>query len=117
MLLKVRPGACSVAFILQSTAFTCQHLESRCEAFLQQYQTSLADMTEDSFKTQVRSCCLCVCVCMSVCLCVCVCLSVSVCGGHELLVLWDTNMQLPGGNQSLEELTQKVFSGESDLHF
>jgi len=51
------------------------------------------------------------------CVCLCVCLSVSVCGGHELLVLWDTNVQLPGSNQSLEELTQKVFSGESDLHF
>ena len=45
--------ACSVAFILQSTAFSCQHLESRCEAFLQQFQTTLEQMTEDSFKTQV----------------------------------------------------------------
>ncbi|KAL0046282.1 hypothetical protein WJX82_008028 [Trebouxia sp. C0006] len=44
----------SVAFILQSTAFSCQHLEGRCEAFLQQYQTSLADMTEESFKTQAE---------------------------------------------------------------
>ncbi|KAL0019017.1 hypothetical protein WJX77_001203 [Trebouxia sp. C0004] len=44
----------SVAFILQSTAFTCQHLERRCEAFLQQYQASLADMTQDSFKAQAE---------------------------------------------------------------
>ena len=53
--------ACSVAFILQSTAFSCQHLESRCEAFLQQYESSLADMTEESFKTQVHNsvCLLC----------------------------------------------------------
>lgn len=46
-------GLCSVAFILQSTAFSCAHLESRCEAFLQQFQTSLEQMTEESFKTQV----------------------------------------------------------------
>lgn len=45
--------ACSVAFILQSTAFSCQHLESRCEAFLQQFKTSLEQMTDESFKTQV----------------------------------------------------------------
>ncbi|KAL3136082.1 hypothetical protein ABBQ32_007106 [Trebouxia sp. C0010 RCD-2024] len=44
----------SVAFILQSTAFSCQHLESRCEAFLQQFKTSLEQMTDESFKTQAE---------------------------------------------------------------
>ena len=46
-------SACSVAFILQSTSFSSNHLESRCEAFLEQYQTSLAEMTDKSFRTQV----------------------------------------------------------------
>ena len=46
-------AVCSVAFILQSTAFSCEHLESRCEAFLQQFHSSLEQMTDESFKTQV----------------------------------------------------------------
>ena len=46
-------AVCSVAFILQSTAFSCEHLESRCEAFLQQFQTGLEQMTDESLKAQV----------------------------------------------------------------
>ena len=46
---------CSVAFILQSTAFSCSHLETRCEAFLQHYQTSLEELPEETFQAQVGS--------------------------------------------------------------
>ena len=45
---------CSVAFIIQSTSFSTEHLDQRCEAFLQGFRQTLQDMDETSFAKQVR---------------------------------------------------------------
>ena len=46
----------SVAFIIQSTSFSTEHLDQRCEAFLQGFRQTLQDMDEMSFAKQVRGC-------------------------------------------------------------
>lgn len=44
----------SLAFIVQSAAFSAEHLEARCEAFVGAMQQLLTDMSEEAFASHVR---------------------------------------------------------------
>ena len=50
-------GVRSIAFIIQSTAFSAAHIEGRVQAFIHQFSDHLAKMTSEEFLNQACCCC------------------------------------------------------------
>lgn len=45
----------AVAFVVQSSAFSAEHLEARCEAFVAAQLARLAELDDESFASQART--------------------------------------------------------------